>query len=167
MRVTSFKDVGIYLYTSAILPLKRLNLEELDFPSPLRGENGEVWTLSLERAAVPRRYRRNYQNMQANRRRDWHVILKVAHGQKYILASYNERNHWVKMYQEPFKVLGAMPLFGRLHHLFNTNTPFGKIVVEDAYMQPRPPRPRGDDRLEEPMYPYPTDEDEEYDDDDM
>lgn len=130
MKVTSFKDVETYLYSSVIIPLKRLNVRPLDFPSPITSSNGKkVWQLRVESELPRRNYRRNYQNTQARRRANQQVILWTGQ-HEYVVAMYNPHNHWVKVYERPFKILKATPLMGKMYEVFSKNTPFTKVITE-------------------------------------
>ncbi len=157
MKVTSFKDVETYLYTSIILPLKNLQAPELEFGSPIRGDYGEPWILMLERTPAGRRYRRNIE-----------IQLNTGDNKNHILATYNIRNHNLYLYEQPFRVLNALPLLGKMHDMFNRTTPFNKIILEDAYIIPKPRRQRGEtftEASEAPGYdPGWEDEVEETDD---
>lgn len=131
MKVTNLKDVETYIYSSVILPLKSLNVPSLEYPSPIKGENGNVWQLSTRLAPVNREFRRNYQRTQALRRADWQVILYNG-SRPYIIATYNPKNHWVKLYERPFRKLMAKLLMAKIQEAFNKNTPFTKVIVEQT-----------------------------------
>lgn len=165
MRVTSFKDVEIYIYSSVVLPLKRLNVSELPFASPIQSNEGRTWKLSIRRETLDRLFRRNYQRTQANRGRDWIVYLDT--GEKSLpVARYKLKSHKVIVYEEPFRALDAMPLMGTMCSVFNKNTPFTKIILEDAMLPPRPRRRNYDEFVDAHEAPdYPDDDEEEYWDD--
>lgn len=76
---------------------------------------------------VRRHYRRNYQNTLARRSANQQVVLWTGKTE-YVVATYNPRTHWVKVYERPFKILKATPLMGKLYEVFNKNTPFTKVI---------------------------------------
>lgn len=157
MKVTSFRDVETYIYSSVIIPLKQLNIPDLQFPSPIRGENGEDWQFSVRSQPINRDYRRNYQRTQAMRRANQQVML-FAEGREYVVAMYHPRQKWVKIYKRPFHSLKAVPLMGKLYEAFYTNSPFGKIMHELEAPRERRFRARGyRGRLQEPMEAYDDD----------
>lgn len=171
MKVTSFKDVETYLYTSVILPLKRLDVPELEFGSPIQGDDGQAWTLYIGSEDPVRRYRRNYQNEEARQTSSYKIMLHAGKSDggshiRYQVASYDVKRHTVEMYEQPFKTLNAMPLFGRLHSLFSSNAPFTKIVTEDAAPRPRPQRQRRDVFMDPSEAPGFERFEQEYDGDD-
>lgn len=129
MKVTSLRDVETYIYSSVIVPLKEMNVPPLDFATPIRGEADREWLLSVRQQPLNRDYRRNYQRTQAQRSRDWQVILFTGQ-REYVVATYNRKQHWVKIYERPFKILKAMPLMGKLYEGFYQNTPFTKVMTE-------------------------------------
>lgn len=130
MKVTSFKDVETYLYSSVIAPLKKLNTNLSGVESPLRSTNGEkVWTLQVVPEPPIRSYRRQYQRMQARRKANLQVVLYTG-TREYVVAMYNPKHHWVKVYERPFRVLKATPLMGKLYEAFQNNTPFSKVISE-------------------------------------
>lgn len=144
MKVTSFKDVETYLYTSVIMPLKGLNAPEFEFGSPIQGDNGVYWTLLLERSPLERRYRRNYQNERAERNRNWEIQLHTGENKNHVLATYDINNHNIYLYKQPFRILDAIPLMGKMHDMFSRTQPFNNIMIEDAVPVPKPRRQRGE-----------------------
>lgn len=129
MKVTSFKDVETYIYSSVILPLKQLNVPDLPFPTPMRGDDGQEWSLMVRPQPLFGNFRRNYQRTQAQRRADMQVILFTG-SKEYVVAQYNRKNKWVKVYQRAFMRLAAMPIYGKLFEAFQKNTPFAKVIPE-------------------------------------
>lgn len=130
MKVTSLKDVETYLYSSVIIPLKQLNVRQLDFPSPISSNDGrKLWTFRIAPEPPRRRYRRNYQNTLAQRRANLQILLSTGN-REYVVATYNSKTHWIKVYERPFKTLGATPILGKLYEILNKNTPFTKIISE-------------------------------------
>lgn len=150
MKVTALRDVETYIYSSVIMPLKGLAVPDLHFPSPIRGENGEEWQFQVRQERLHRDYRRNYQRTQAQRLANWEVVL-FANGKEYVVAHFNPRVKWVKMYERPFRVLKAMPIMGKLYEGFYQNTPFGKIITEMDAPRVRPFRGRRHRGYDEPM----------------
>lgn len=139
MRVTSFKDVETYLYSSVVVPLKKLSTNLSEVKSPITSNDGKrEWTIQVLPEPPARRYRRQYQRMQASRNANLQVILFTGK-REYVVATYNPRHHWVKVYERPFRVLHATPLMGKLYEAFQNNTPFGKVISELD-----PPVQRGD-----------------------
>lgn len=139
MKVTTFKDLGVYLYTSIALPLRQLNVPVLEFGSPMRGDKDEEWTILLDKAPV-RHYRRSGQRHRAHQNSDWLIKLHVSDdgdGRTYTLARYNVKNHNVTMYSHPFKVLNAIPLYGKMHDMFKRCEPFNEII--EGTFPPRQP----------------------------
>lgn len=167
MKVTSFRDVETYLYSSVILPLKGMNVRPLDFPSPISSIDGKrVWELRVMPEPQHRVFRRNYQNTQARRNANQQVVLWTGTAE-YVIATYQPRNHWVKVYERPFKTLKATPLMGKLYEVFSKNTPFTKIISElDPPVQGimRDRRGRAID-MEAPEAPY-DDDTEGYEEED-
>lgn len=141
MKVTSFRDVETYIYSSLISRLKGLNIPEINFPSPIRGESGQTWELGIQSEPLQREFRRNYQRTQAQRKANTLIVL-YAEGKEYIVGCYYPRQKWVKLYKKPFKQLNATPLMGRLFEAFYTETPFGKVIMADSHPRPRPFRHR-------------------------
>lgn len=129
MKVTSFRDVEIYIYSSVIMYLKGLNAPDLAFPSPIKGENGLDWQFGVSPEPIHREFRRNYQREQAQERANLQVTLFTGN-QDYVVATYNPKQKWVKIYERPFRVLKAVPLMGKLYEAFYTNAPFGKIITQ-------------------------------------
>lgn len=132
MKPASFKEIETYIYTSIVLPLKGLAVQELRYPSPLMGEDGLVWELRTILTPVRIHYRRNYQRTQAERRRNYWIILKIADGRRFVLGEYHIKYHTVKLYQQAFSELNAIPLMGKMLDVFQTNSPFTKITVESG-----------------------------------
>lgn len=166
MKVTSFKDVETYIYSSVIMPLKALNVPSLDIPSPIRGNRDREWSFQVRQAPLTREFRRNYQRTQAQRRSNMQVVLFTGSAE-YVVASYNRKQHWVKIYERPFRVLKAMPLLGKLYEGFYQNTPFSKIITEMDAPRERAFRHRNP-LDEEPVlddYPYGDEADTSMEDD--
>lgn len=165
MKIKSFKDVETYIYTSIVLPLKGLNLPELNYSSPITDELGERWTFSLERTPVTGEFRRNYQRNLAQQNRNWWLILRSGNGEpKRVIGEYNVRSHFVKLWQEPFKQAGAMPVFGKLQEALDTNTPFTKVIVQYDHPPEYTHNPY-DGLLSQTRDEYPEDSDEDTSDD--
>lgn len=149
MRPASFKEIETYLYTSIVLPLKGLSVQELRYPSPLVGNDGERWELQAVLTPTRLNYRRNYQRTQAERRRNWWIIVKIGereHRRTLVLGEYHNKYHTVKLYQQAFSELDAIPLMGKMLDVLQTNSPFTKVTVEsgeypeferDGYSSPR------------------------------
>lgn len=136
MKVRSLKDVETYIYTTLILPLKNLNLPELQYDSPIRDGVDSLWQFRLERTpTMGSDFRRNFQRDRAENNREWWFVLYRG-GEKTVVGEYNRRSHWVKLWDEPFKESGAMLVFGKLLEAVETNTPFTKVIVEHTH----PPR---------------------------
>lgn len=166
MRITTFKDLEGYLYSRVVLPIRQLNVPEMDFGSPMTGDKGEAWTIRLDRAPT-RSFRRQGPRRRAARYSDYLIKLRVGEDNivDYILASYNVSNHNVVMYEHPFKLLKAMPLFGKMHDVFTRHTPFNKIRVDSFPPRYRPTRERAFVNPEAPEYPF--DDDEGYEEEDI
>jgi len=131
VKIKSFRELETYIYTSIILPLKDLNLPALNYSSPLLTDEGDRWEFFLQKTPVRGEFRRNYQRSLAQQNRNWQIVLKAGEGSyPVIVGEYNLRSHWVKLWQEPFKRSGAMPVFGKLYEALDTNTPFTKVLVE-------------------------------------
>ena len=128
MKVTSLRDVEAYIYSSVVLPLKKLNVEYLEIQSPIRDETGQVWQLSLNQTPITGNFRRRYQRTQAERKRNWNICLTTGR-ETFVVGEYNIKNHWVKLYEAPFRKVNAIMLLGKLHDVLNRNTPFTKIIV--------------------------------------
>lgn len=134
MRVTSFKDVEAYIFSRLVLPFKGLTLPELEVNSPLSGKDGTSWHLSLYQAEVSSSYRRNYQRTQARVNRNWFIGL-IHLPNSYtptVLGEISIRNSWVRLYEQPFRDIGAMPLLGKMYDVFDRDTHFSKVLVEST-----------------------------------
>lgn len=135
MKPASFKEIETYLYTSIVLPLKGLAVQELRYPSPLIGEDNQAWELETILTPVRLRYRRNYQRTQAERRRNYWIVLKIGdrpNRRRIVLGEYHIKYHTVKLYQQAFSEVGAIPLMGKMLDIFQTNSPFTKVTIESG-----------------------------------
>lgn len=153
MKVTSLRDMENYIYSSVILPLKNLNVPDLDLPSPIKGENGNFWSLQVQREPLLREYRRNYQRTQAIRNSNFQVVLYNGTSE-YVLATYHPKQHWVKLYQKPFRKLNAMMLLSKIHQALYQNEPFTKIMMETEAPRRRQARRRSRDSVSRRMSDY-------------
>lgn len=128
MKVTSLKDVETYLYTSVVLPLKNRDGLSLTCPSPIFGKNGNPWNMEVIQPQVPRG-RHNYERDFNQVIEPFLVYLHGATDKPQILAQYNPKTKAVEIYEHPFKLLNAMPLLGKLHQMFNSHAPFGRVSI--------------------------------------
>lgn len=129
MKVTSLKEVENFLYSSVIVPLKNLDVD-LGIPNPIRSDQGQEWYFETSRTPVLRRARRNYQRRRQESNRDWQVLMDARDGHGFrLIAEYSIANHWVRMYEQPFRDTNSMMIFGKLYNLFVDNQPFSKVIV--------------------------------------
>lgn len=134
MKPIPLKDVDAYIYTSIIMPLKNLNMQEIEFGSPMETKDGYPMTFYLDDSPMTREYRRQYQRTQAQRRADKLIKLHIDGGESpgmHILCSYNNKTHRITLYQDTFRRLGLNMLFNRMQLAFSANTPFTKIILGD------------------------------------
>lgn len=129
MKVTSLKEVENYLYASLLAPLKGLAIN-MEMPSPIRGNDGKSWYIECGRTSI-QNYRRNYQRDRALGKRDYLMIL-IAGKERHIIGKYFPKGRFIELYKEPFRELHAGILMGKIHHMFNTHTPFTKITIKDS-----------------------------------
>lgn len=164
MKVTSFKAVETYLYSSVVIPLKGMNVRPLDCPSPIFSNNGKrAWEFRVQAEPLRRSYRRQYQREQALAQANQQVVLWTGKNE-YVVATYNTRHHWVKVYERPFRILKATPLLGKLYEVFQTNTPFGKVISElDPPVQGVYRNRDGDMRMPQEAPDQPDYDEDEYD----
>lgn len=134
MKLTTLKDLETYLYSAVVLPLRGIRGISLEYDSPIKGSNGELWSLTLDREAV-RGHRRQGPRRRAERSSAYLVRLNT-NTDSYVVAKYNIRNHNIVLYEQPFKVLKAMILFGKMHDVFVRYEPFNKIAIKHVYREP-------------------------------
>lgn len=142
MKVTSIKELEKYIYSSVIVPIKGLRSYPY-YASPITGDRGEAWELTVDSDMEQSNYRRNYQRTQASRNANKKIVLMV-NGVVYVVATYHIKRKWVKLYKRPFKRLNANLLMNKLYSAFYDNAPFVKIMFEFDLPEKRPSRRRAD-----------------------
>lgn len=164
MKVTSSKELETYIYSSVVLPLKGLNLPELHSPTPLTDDAGIAWYFMLKRTPIRPSYRRNYQREIANAKRNYWITFGSRGMPSQVIGEYNIKNHWVKLWEKPFRDINAMPIFSKLWNTLDNNTPFTKIIVITGNSMPVIPNRRPMPWDEEPVSDW-GEPDESVDDD--
>lgn len=126
MKVTSFKELENYLYSSVVAPLKDLRID-LDIDSPIRSNDRKV-RLYIEREGIGH-HSMNYQRSRARARAK--MLVRIDNGLHVATAgNYDKQNHAVELFKDVFKAYNCSLVLGRLHSMLDSTTPFTKVTVK-------------------------------------
>lgn len=130
MKVQSLKSLETYIYSQVILPLKNLQVPNINLDSPLRNRSGEPLQLNVSRMEIDySQYRRDYQRRIARQKQPFIVTIDSLINRRKI-AEYNPKGHSVIIFRDAMRdVTNSGILLGKLEEAFKTNTPFTKVVA--------------------------------------
>lgn len=131
MKITSFRDLESYIYSSVILPFKDLRVDNIHYESPLQ-DGSSPWIFAIRSEEVSGEFHHNFQRDRAREQAKSLVMLKVG-GANLVVADYDHSLRKVTIYRGAFDGLDkGNYLLKRLEEAFRSNTPFEKVVIDEG-----------------------------------
>ncbi len=95
------------------------------------------------------------------------MLINSDNSERHLVAYYEKRRKWVKLYEWQFKKLGIPYMLGRFQEVFEENSPFAKVIIDHSRQEhARLSRRLGVGERDYGTMPYSpfTETSEEYDD---
>lgn len=127
-------QVKHYLYSTVVLPLKRLNVEITPVQTPFVNKaSGEMWYVELSRTPVAERIRHNYQRERLDYKPSYIVsIQRSGSYSKVPLCRYDGKEHSIVLFERGFKTIKAPNLLQQFKRVFEGYTPFTNVEVNNS-----------------------------------
>lgn len=133
MKVTSLKELESYIYSSVILPLSGLDIDPLNFSTPITNDRGFEITFSIMTERVHGDFQHNFQRDDARNRAKKLVIVTVNDMEGFIAADFDRHTKDVTVYRPALREAGCRPfIINKFADAFRRHTAFHKVTMADT-----------------------------------
>lgn len=127
MKDTKLKGVESYLYSSLLMPLKRIKTARGLAPVIKNQKNGRY--VSIYPETDYGLSRRNYQRERSMIEGHMRIVAEYS-SDAWTVGRYKRHNHSVELYSDMFAKAGISYVLPTLWRLFEKSSPFGKVTVK-------------------------------------